>query len=397
MRTPRMKLVAITAAGLLALTACGSSGGSDSGDGPIVIGLDCDTTGPGASYATPACDATKLAIEKVNSEGGVLGRDLKYVEANDESDPTKTPTVIQKLISKKAKALILITSSAGALQAKSLIERTGVPVIMPVAANPLLTSEPNNTYLYSLAATTADWAKSLCGGLEKMGVEKLGFLQDSSPSQAQFNKGFIEALDCVDVELESAPIDATDLSAEVARIKSKKPDAVMVGTQEINFEILAQNTLHQQMPDVPRFTEATLGAVPSAWKQANPGALDGLIGFAGLTDENKQTKEVGAFFAGKQGDDFALTQFWTQAYDGVQLLVNAIEKAGSTDGKEINDALQEIDGYEASFGYPGFTLSFSKDKHLGADGLCGEVLVEWNAQNQIAGPWSEYRPDCDAG
>jgi branched-chain amino acid transport system substrate-binding protein len=393
------RLVAVAAAGLLFVPTVAACSSKDSGGGSsdtIVIGLDCDTTGPGASYAKPSCDATKDTIDLVNSKGGVNGKKLKVVEGNDESDPTKTPTVIQKLVSQGAKALILLTSSAGALQAKSLIERTGIPVFMPVASNPLVTQAPNNTYLYELAETTADWAKLLCGAFEAKGIKSLGFLQDNSPSEVQFNQGFLKALTCVKVDVQSAPIDATDLSAEVARVKSKNPDAVMVGTSAINFEILAQNTFHQQMADTPRFTEATLGAVPSAWAQAHSGALNGVVGFSGITASNPATKSAEDYFKSKRGDSFTMTQFWAQAYDGVQLLAKAFEQAGSTDGKKVNAALQSITGHTASFGYAGFTLSFSKDKHLGADGLCGEVLVEWGPDNQLKGPWSGYQPDCTA-
>lgn len=401
MRNRRNRLIATVAAGLLVTSAaaCSSSGkssGGGSSSGDIVIGLDCDTTGPGASYATPSCNATKDTIDLINSKGGVGGRKLRYVEGNDESDPTKTPTVLQKLVSQGAKALILLTSSAGALQAKSLIERTGIPVLMPVASNPLVTQPPNNTYLYELAETTADWAKLLCGAFQAKGITSLGFLQDSSPSEVQFNQGFLKALTCVKVDVQSAPIDATDLSAEVARIKSSNPGAVMVGTSSINFEILAQNTFFQQLPSTPRFTEATLGGVPSAWAQAQKGALNGVVGFSAITSTNPNTKSVEDFFKTKQGASFKLTQFWAQAYDGVQLLAKAFEQAGSTDGTKVNAALQSISKHPASFGYPGFTLSFSADKHQGADGICGEVLVTWGADNQLTGPWSGYQPDCTA-
>jgi branched-chain amino acid transport system substrate-binding protein len=408
MRTRRVRILTLATVGLLVLTACGSSskkstaaatGGSTSASGPdashpIVIGLDCDTSGPGASYATPSCKATKDTIDLINSKGGVLGRKLTYVEGNDESDPTKTPTVIQKLVSQGAQALFLITSSAGALQAKSLIQRTGIPVIMSVASNPLVTQAPDNDFLYELAETTANWAEELCGAFQKKNIKTLGFLQDDSASEVAFNKGFLSALTCVKADVQTAPIAATDLSAAVARLKADKNDAVMVGTSSINFEVLAQNTLHQQMDSVPRFTEATLGGVPAAWKQAQSGALNGLVGFSGITDKNTNTTAAKEYFASKEGSDFVMTQFWAQAYDGVQLLSQAITKAGKTDGKAVNDALQTLSGYKASFGYPGFTLSFSPTKHLGADGLCGEVLVQWGADNQLSGPWADYQPNC---
>ena len=138
-------------------------------------------------------------------------------------------------------------------------------------------------------------------------------------------------------------------------------------------------------------------AIPNgAWKQAQPGALEGLVGLAGTTDTNPKTVEVAKLFAETEGADFQVNNFWTQSYDAVQLLKQAIESAGSTDGTKVNDALQQITDYEAASGYPGFTLSFGKDKHLGADGICGLVLVTWGADNTVTGPWADYTPDCAA-
>ena len=392
----------VTIAGLLtltlgaALTGCGGSSAGDDGADSVVIGLVCDTTGPGAGYATPACNATKATIDEVNAGGGIDGKKIKVVQGNDESDPTKTPTVIQKMVSQGADALIMLTSSAGVLQAKSLIERTRIPVFMSVAANPLVTEPPSNTYLYQLGTPTSDWATVYCEAFASLGAKKVAFLQDSSPSQVQFNQGLIDGLDCVDLEVVNGAIDATDLSPEVAKIEKAGADAVLVATQNANFDVLAQNTLHQQLPGVPRFTELLLSSLPSAWKQAQPGALEGLVGLAGTTDTNPKTVEVAKLFAETEGADFQVNNFWTQSYDAVQLLKQAIESAGSTDGTKVNDALQKITDYEAASGYPGFTLSFGKDKHLGADGICGLVLVTWGADNTVTGPWADYTPDCAA-
>jgi branched-chain amino acid transport system substrate-binding protein len=73
----------------------------------------------------------------------------------------------------------------------------------------------------------------------------------------------------------------------------------------------------------------------------------------------------------------------------------AIEKAGGVDDpKKLNEAIQGITKYPATFGQANFTLSFSKDKHLGADGLCGLSLIQFGSDNRPKGPWSTYQPPC---
>ena len=81
---------------------------------PIIIGLDQDSTGPGASYSNISGKTIRLAVQEINDKGGVLGRPLKLVVENDESDPTKVPATIQKLVSQGAK-LLLLQSGSGVL------------------------------------------------------------------------------------------------------------------------------------------------------------------------------------------------------------------------------------------------------------------------------------------
>lgn len=357
---------------------------------PVTFGLLCDTTGPSAGYAGPGCDGTKFAIEQINANGGLLGHPIEIVEGSDESDPTKTPTVIEQLVDDGADVLFLITSSAGVKQSKSLLKELEVPAMMSLGSNTEVVEGEDTEYVYMLGQTTQQWSELYCQAFEQLGYETMAFLETDAPSMVQYNEGLLDALTCMDPETYRVPADANDITSTVTQIKQQDPDAFWLGTSDPNFEILVHNTMDQLAPEIDRFTNALISALPDSWDQANPGALEGLVGFSGVTMENPRTAELGETF----GDELPVTTFTAQGWDGAQLMAQAVEAAGSTEGAAINDALQSIEGYEPHFGYTDFTMSFGPDKHQGADGLCGMVLVEWGADNTITGPWSEFTPDC---
>lgn len=357
---------------------------------PIVFGLLCDTTGPSAGYAKPGCDATKLAIEQLNEEGGVLGRPIEFVEGSDESDATKTPTVIEQLVDEGADVIFLITSSAGVLQSKSLLKDLEVPAMMSLGSNPEVVEGEDSEYVYMLGQTAAQWSELYCQAFEELGYESMAFLETDTPSMVQYNEGLVNALTCLTPEKYQVPADSTDITSTVARIQDQDPDAFWLSTSDPNFEILVHNTMAQLAPDLPRYTNALISALPDTWAQAQPGALDGVVGFSGVTQANPRTAELTDVF----GDALPVTTFTAQGWDGAMLMAQAIEAAGDTEGAAVNEALQQISGYQPHFGYTDFTVSFGPDKHQGADGLCGMVLVEWGPDNTITGPWSEFAPDC---
>lgn len=390
---------------VLALAAAGC-GGKDSDntptDGtakgePIIIGMDEDSTGPGASYSTIAGKTIRLAVQEINDQGGVLGRPLRLVIENDESDPTKVPATLQKLHSQGAKIFLLQSGSAAVMQAKSTLTQLGVPAIAPTGVTATLVEPPNNELIYMLANTTSDWSDVYCGAFKAANVNKLAVLADDTATIAALNKALFSGLDCVSiVAQEKGAADASDLSAQVARLKRANPDAVMVTSVGGAFEVLAQNTLAAQMKGTLRFSLASIGNQPDSWKLANPGALEGLVFMGSINTENPRTKQLIEFLKKKNGDDYEVTAYDAQGWDAVQLVKLAIEKAGGPDDpKKLNEAIQSISGFQPTFGQPSFTLSFSETKHLGADGPCGLTLVEFGADNRPKGPWATYQPPCE--
>lgn len=412
MRRPGLALVSTGAVAALLLAACGSSSKSSSSSAaaggssattvapasgpPIIVGEDLDSTGPGASYSTIAGKTIQLAVDDINKNGGVLGRPLKLVIENDESDPTKTPSIIQKLVGEGAKVLLLQSGGAAVLQAKPTLEQLKIPAISPTSVTATVALPPNNTYSYMLANATSDWAKVYCGAFAKANIHNLGVLTDDTTTLAALDKVLFAAMPCVTItDTEKGAAAASDLNAQVARLKNAKPDAVLVTSVGGAFEVLAQNTLADQMAKTPRFSLASIGNQPSTWKLANPGALNGLIFMGSINNKNPETQKLQTFLRAHNGSDYEVTAYDANGWDAVHLLKQAIETAGGADDpQKLNTAIQSITGFKASFGQPGFTLSYSATKHLGADGLCGLSLIQFGPDNKPVGPWSTYQPPC---
>jgi branched-chain amino acid transport system substrate-binding protein len=409
----RPRRIAWTAAGVavaLLLAACGagedendSSGtGSSSGERPtgepIVFGMDLDSTGPGAAYSTIAGDTIRDAVDEINENGGILGRPVDLVVENDESDPTKTPSVLRSLVEQGAHVLILQSAGAAVAQAKPVVQEAGLVALAPTSISQSVAEPPDNEYTYILANPISDFVEVYCAAFEAADIESLAILSDDTTTIAGVNDLLLPGLrDCVDiVSEEEAAVDTPDVGAQVARMSDEDPDAVLVSSVGGNFEIVAQNTLAQQMSDVTRFSLASIGNQPESWELANPGALEGLIYMASIDPTNPLTEELQDFLTERRDDeDYVVTAYDAQAYDTVQLLRMAIEEAGSVDDPAaIRDAMNSITGYEAHFGQEGFTLSFSADKHAGTDGLCGLSLVQFGADNSPEEPWDAYQPPC---
>ncbi|MEJ1087767.1 ABC transporter substrate-binding protein [Microbacterium sp. Mu-80] len=400
------RLLALFGAATLAITLAGCSAADEAPDagsggdpaGEIVFGLDEDSTGPGASYAVIAGKTIRMAVDEINAAGGIDGKKIRIVVGNDESDPTKTPTVVRKLVDEGAQVLLLDTGSGAVLQGKSVVKQAGIPAIAPTAVTTSVALPPDNEFTYMLANGVDQFAEAYCGAIEKKGFESIAILSDASPAIDNINKLIVPILeDCADVVAEeTAPVDAADLTAQVARIKQQEPDVILVSSLGGNFEVLAHNTLFQQLPGVLRFSLASIGNQPDSWKRTTPGALADVVYMGALNMDNPKTVELEKKLKEINGDDYRLTAYDAQAYDSVYLLKTAIEAAGGADDpKAVRDELDKISGFPASFGQAGFTLSFTPEKHMGADGLCGLVLSGFDENNEPTGAWEDFQVPCE--
>ncbi|TDC80561.1 ABC transporter substrate-binding protein [Actinomadura sp. 7K507] len=382
----------------LSLTACTSGAGSAEADeNTIVIGMDQDLSGGAAAYASIVGATVKDAVAEINDNGGIGGKKLKLVVKSDDNDATKAPTVVRQLISQGAAAIIMNSGGQSVLQVQTLLKQQKVPAIAPVNITPGIGAGPDGTYAYSLANPTEDFGKTYAQAFKKAGYKKLALFKDDSASIAGMEKALMGPIRDAGIEVvatETAAVDANDVTAQVTKIKQAKPDAMLVAALGGQMEVLVHNTSHQLIPDVDRFSLASIGNQPDLWKQAKPGALDKLVFVGSITEENEKTAALQKLLTERRGKETQVTAYDAQAYDAIGMLAKAIGEAGAkVDGEAINKGLEQVSGYPSSFGQKGYTLSFKPGKHSGTDGLCGLILMQF--ENAEPGrQWPTYQPAC---
>jgi len=134
-------VVAVLLAVLLPLAGCAEStqgGGAD--EGPIKIGFFAPLTGPAAADGESVFNAAKLAVAKVNDEGGMDGRKVELVHYDDGLDTKQAVSIAQKLTTKDEVVAVVSGSYSGPTRAAAPVYQDAqIPMISAYAVHPDIT------------------------------------------------------------------------------------------------------------------------------------------------------------------------------------------------------------------------------------------------------------------
>lgn len=120
-------VVALVAFGTACEVKSGNDGGApaDSGE-PIVIGSTLSLSGAFAATGAIHEIAGKLFVDRLNAAGGLLGREVRWVVRDDESDQAKVSTLYEQLISQdKVDLIIGPYATPNILSAMAVAQRHG--------------------------------------------------------------------------------------------------------------------------------------------------------------------------------------------------------------------------------------------------------------------------------
>src|SRR5215212_2063847 len=120
----------------------GGGGAADAAGGEIVVGEYGSLTGSEATFGQSTHNAIMLAVDEINSSGGVGGRKIKVLTEDDQSKADEAANAVTKLISQNQVVAVLgEVASSNSLAAAPICQANKVPMITPSSTNPSVTEK----------------------------------------------------------------------------------------------------------------------------------------------------------------------------------------------------------------------------------------------------------------
>ena len=147
MRDRRVRILFALAAILsFGLTACDQGPQpTPSFTGTIKVGVAAPYTGDTADGGIQIMQGAQLAADDVNAAGGVLGKQIVIVPADNSADPTKAVSVATNLISQGVVAVVGHKDSGVSIPASAVYHAAGIVEVTPTSSNVQLTAQGFDT------------------------------------------------------------------------------------------------------------------------------------------------------------------------------------------------------------------------------------------------------------
>lgn len=370
MKTVSKLGMGLSIASMLALTACGAVG-TQSGSGStnasaggnsktILIGVETPTTGSSAQMGEDMNNAIKMAADEINAKGGIGGKQIQLVYADDAADPQTAATAANKLVSEGVVAVVGGYASGAVLPASGIYHQAGIPMVVTAANSSKIPAQGYND-IFLINGTTIAQAQTAADYMtKKIKAKRIAIIDDNSAyavDLADETKQSVTANGGQVVTVDAIDPNQSDFSTELTHLKSLNPDATYwTGYYAAGGLLLKQ------------FRQLGVSGAFGVGDGSNDSTLAKIAGTSNVENVFTTTSPTPDFQpSAKAWVTQYQSQFKTEpgpysalSYDGMRVLADAISRAGSTDKGAIIKALSETKGFE-TFGGP---ISFKSDGEL---------------------------------
>jgi branched-chain amino acid transport system substrate-binding protein len=317
---------------------------------PVRIGFFMSMTGRDASFGEASLRGARLAVDGLNAAGGVLGRPVELVVEDDRSLAGESATAVKKLISRdRVVALVGECSSARTLEAASVAQASGVPMVTPAATSPRVTRVGDEIFRVCFVddfqgRVIATFAR------RRLGLRRAALLVDSS---APYSVGLADAFSRTFTALGGEIVASqnylgseADFRAQLTAIRAARPDALFLPGYYVAAGLAARQSRELGMA-------VTLlggdGFEAPQLLEIGGAALEGTYYSTHFAVENAGDASRGFVEAFRARFGTAPNGLAALTYDAVRLVADAVRRAGSTDHAAVRRALA------ATRGFPGVT------------------------------------------
>jgi branched-chain amino acid transport system substrate-binding protein len=357
----------------------------------VKIGNILPLSGPSASVGVQNQKAIELATEYINKAGGIKslgGAKLVNIFTDSKGDPTVGVSAAEQLINTDKVSLISgCWNSAVTYPSTQVAERYQVPFLVPVSVADKIT-ERGFKYTFRIAAKDSWWARDQFRFLEDMKkahgtkLETVAFVYENGDWGTGMAKQWEVLAKQYNYKIvlnEPYPSTASDLTPVAMKIKTAKPDVILL-TSNAADAILLTNTMATMKVKAKAIIGTGGGHADPMFRKNTAKNCEYMFDVVEWeTDLGRpEIPKLNAEFKKRNGYDLAGES--VDAFASVYVIADALERAKSTDPKKIRDALATTklcQGPKATLGinilsYP--CISFDQ---TGQNKEAGIVLVQF--------------------
>ena len=353
LRSKKMSLLAIAAAGAFALTGLTAPAQAQSGQ-PITIGFGMALTGPLAANGKQTLLGMKIWEEEINAKGGLLGRPVKLVFYDDQSNPSTVPGIYTKLIDVD-KVNLVVSGYATNMVAPAM------PVVMQKnkVFPSLFALDANHEFKYpkyfSVLPTGPDTKSAFTEGFYQVALE-----QNPKPTtialaaeDAEFSNNACEGardnakkFNLKIVYDKKYPPSTTDFTPIVRALQAANADLVIICSYPLS-SVGIVNTVNELNYKPKMIGGAMVGLQATVFKQRLGAKLNGIVNYETWVPSEKLMAPARAFFdkyqarAGAEGVDPLGYYLGGWGYAYLSALEQAVTVAKSIEDDKVADAFRK--------------------------------------------------------
>ena len=345
--------------------------GSAAAAEPIKIGSFLSVTGGASFLGDPEKKTLEMYVEKINAEGGVLGRSVELVLYDDGTKAKDALTFVKRLIQQdQVDVIVGGTTTGNTMAVIKEIDKAGMPFISLAGAGVII--NPVKKWVFKTPHTDRLAVDKIFRDMKARGLSKLGLLSGSGgfDKSCRKNAQALAGNHGIDIVAdETHGKGDTDMTPQLTKIKNTGGlDAFLYCGFGAPTSIAAKNYRQLGM-SVPHYQ--THGSASMRFVKGAGGAAEGvrlpaaaLLVVDQLPDSHPQKAVASAYksaYETRYKD--SISTFGGHAYDGLFLAIEAIERAGSTDKAAVRTEIEKTANF---IGVDGI-FSMSPSDHLGLD------------------------------
>ncbi len=347
---------------IVASFACVRKNGANANDdtGPIRVGVYMDLSGQTAGFGKSTTNGIELAVDEINSAGGVNGRQIKLFTEDDQGRPEQAKTVVSKLISQdKVHAVLGEVASSNSLAAAPVAQENKIPMISPSSTNPKVTQ--TGDYIFRVCFIDpfqgAVMAKFAANSLKAKTAAIFGDVNsDYSKGLTEFFEREFNKLGGTVIRKETYTQQDPDFKAQLTNIRAANPDVIYIPGYYGQVGIIAKQARELGL------NKPLLGGDgwdnPEIWSLGGESLKNSYISnHYSVDDPSPAIQKFVAAYKGRY-KGVAPDALAALGYDAMYILADAIKRAGTTESAKLRDAIAQTKTFLGVTG----SITINKDR-----------------------------------